>query len=242
MEPLKILMIATSHGQLGDSGRKTGLWLETLAAPYLIFREAGALITIASPKGGEIPLDPRSESIIVATSYTRKFQKDPVASSLLLRSVALNTLNAMNYHLVLLCGGHGAMWDLADNAALTRLLEDFVRQNRLIATVSQGAAALASLHNETGEWLVKDRNLTAFSNSEEKVAGSTELMPFLLESRLLSLGAIYTKEQNYTSYTVTDGRLMTGQNSSSSPELARKILVYMKLNAPKDEPRVIALN
>jgi putative intracellular protease/amidase len=242
MEPLKILMIATSHGQLGYSGRKTGLWLETLAAPYLIFREAGAVVTIASPKGGEIPLDPRSESIIVATSYTKRFQKDPAASSLLRHSVALNSLHALNYHLVLLCGGHGAMWDLADNAVLTQLLEEFGHQHKLIATVGQGAAALLSLRNDAGDWLVKGRKLTAFSNGEEKVAGSTELMPFLLESRLLSLGAIYSKEQDYTSYSVTDGRLMTGQNSSSSPELARKILVYMKLNAPKEEPQVIALN
>jgi len=232
MEPLKILMIATSHERLGETGRKTGLWLEELASPYLIFREAGALITLASPDGGAVPLDPKSESIIVANTYTRKFMKDPVAGALLSGSIVLNILDAADFDLVFLTGGHGAMWDLADNDALTHLLEDFHRQHKLIGAVCHGVVALMALHDEAGEWLVKGKRLTAFSDNEERSAGLAAVVPFLLESGLSSLGAIYSKAADHTSYTVTDGTIMTGQNPSSSVELARKMLAYMKLNAP----------
>jgi putative intracellular protease/amidase len=240
MEPLKILLIATSHEKLGDTGRKTGVWLEELACPYFIFRDAGAKITLASPNGGPIPLDPKSESIIVANSYTKKFLKDPEVMSLLAHPVALDTVSAINFDLVLVAGGHGALWDLAENGALTYLLEDFSRQHKLIAAVCHGVAALAPLRNTDGEWLVKGRQLTAFSDNEEKSAGLTDAVPFLLESRLVSLGARYSKAADHTSHTVTDGRIITGQNPSSSAELARKILLFMKLNAPI--PENFALN
>jgi putative intracellular protease/amidase len=150
MLPLKILIIATSHGELGNTGRKTGLWLEELASPYYIFKEEGALVTIASPVGGPIPLDPKSESIIVANSYTKKFLKDPEAITVLAHSVALDTLNAMDFDLVYLTGGHGAMWDFADNLPLTQLLEDFNRQHKLIGAVCHGVAALIPLQNSQG--------------------------------------------------------------------------------------------
>jgi putative intracellular protease/amidase len=239
MLPLKILIIATSHGELGSTGRKTGLWLEELASPYYIFREEGASVTIASPNGGQIPLDPKSESIIVANSYTKKFLKDVEALSSLAHSLALNTLNAMDFDLVYLTGGHGAMWDFADNGPLMQLLEDFNRQHKLIGAICHGVAALIPLHNTQGDLLVKDRHLTAFSDREEQSSGLTTVVPFLLEEKLVLLGAIYSKGDNYTSHTVTDDNIITGQNPGSSVEMARKIISYMKLNAPRVEIPVL---
>lgn len=239
MLPLKILIIATSHGELGDTGRKTGLWLEELASPYYIFREEGAVVTIASPDGGAIPLDPKSESIIVANSYTKKFLKDPEAIAALTHSLALSTLNAMDFDLVYLTGGHGAMWDFADNVSLKQLLEDFNRQHKLIAAICHGVAALIPLQNIQGELLVKGRQLTGFSDREEESSGLTTVVPFLLEAKLVKQGAIYTKGDNYTSHTITDGNIITGQNPGSSVEMARKIMSYMKLNAPRVEMPIL---
>ena len=228
MGPIKILIITTSHGQMGDTNRRTGLWLEELAVPYYIFRDAGALLTLASPKGGPVPLDPKSESIIVANSTTKRFQKDPEAISLMSDSARLGTQKAEEFDLVYLPGGHGPMWDFSGNQTLKELLEDFSRLDRLIGAVSHGVAGLLSLKNKLGEPLVKGRRLTAFSNSEEQVFGLTEVMPFLLESALVSLGATYSKSQDFVSHIVVDGNIVTGQNSASSKELAKKLIVCLK--------------
>jgi putative intracellular protease/amidase len=233
---MKILIIATSHGQLGNTGRKTGLWLEELAVPYYIFQDAGAVITIASPKGGPIPLDPKSESIIASTTTIRRFQKDLEAMSSLAHSLSLDTLKAADFDLIFLTGGHGPMWDFPENDPLQHLLEDFNRQHKIIGAICHGVAALTSPKNELGTPIIKGRYLTAFSDTEEQASALTEVVPFSLESTLISSGALYSKGANYTSHTVTDGNLITGQNPASSLEVARKILALLKEMPKKAEP------
>ena len=228
MEPIKILIVATSQEQMGETGRKTGVWLEELAVPYYIFKDAGAVITLASPKGGVVPLDPKSESIIVSTSTTRRFQKDPEISAWLSHAEVAGTLKAENYDLVFLPGGHGLMWDFPGDESLTLLLEEFYRLNKLIGATGHGVAALLSLKSKTGEPLLKGRQLTGYSNSEEKVLGLTDIVPFPLESSLVSLGAIYRKGPDFESHVVADSNFITGQNSSSAKEVAKQLLICLK--------------
>jgi putative intracellular protease/amidase len=225
---MKILIIATSHEQLGNTGRKTGLWLEELAVPYYIFLDAGAAITLASPKGGTIPLDPKSESIIASTTTIRRFQKDLEAMSSLNHSLPLDTLKAADFDAIFLTGGHGPMWDFPENNSLQQLVEDFYRQHKTIGAVCHGVAALVSPKNELGTALIKGKYLTAFSNTEEQGSGLTEIVPFSLESTLVASGAFYSKGANYTSHVVIDGNIITGQNPASAQEVARKMLALLK--------------
>ncbi|HXB44178.1 MAG TPA: type 1 glutamine amidotransferase domain-containing protein [Puia sp.] len=228
MQAVKILIVATSHEKLGDTGRKTGLWLQELAIPYYIFRESGAVITLVSPKGGRVPLEPKSESIIAASSTTKRFLKDPEAISMLKNSIALSTQKAEDFDLVFLPGGHGPMWDFTDNGSLKKLLEDFNRQDKLIGAVCHGVAGLLSPVNSAGEPLVKGRQVTSFSNSEELASGLETVVPFLLESALVGLGASYTRKPDFLSHLVIDGNIITGQNPASSMEVALKLLHCMK--------------
>jgi putative intracellular protease/amidase len=226
---MNILIIATSHTALGDTGRKTGLWLEELAFPYYIYKDAGAVLTLASPKGGEVPLDPKSESILASTPTIRRFQKDPDGISLLAHSLVLEEVKAADYDMVYVGGGHGALWDFPDNKVLAALLENFIGQQKIIGLVSHGVAALLSLpNNPTGEPFVKGRHLTGFSNSEQKVVGLTDVVPFSLESRLVADGAIYTKGDDFRTHTVSDGKLICGQNPISSLDVSRKMLALLK--------------
>ena len=219
---------------MNDSNRKTGLWLEELAVPYYIFKEAGATIVLASPKGGEVPLDPRSESIIVSSSTTKRFQKDQEAISLLAHSEEIGKQQANDFDFVLLLGGHGPLWDFTDNNELKLLLEDFNRGNKFIGAICHGVAGLLSPVTISGEPLVKDRQLTAYSNSEEQVSGATGMIPFLLESRLIALGAAYSRGDNFVSHVIIDGTIVTGQNSASAKAVARRLLISVK-----DSPRKI---
>ena len=226
---MNILIVATSHSQLGDTGRKTGLWLEELAFPYYIFKDGGGVIVLASPKGGQVPLDPKSESILASTPTIRKFQKDPEGISLLAHSLPLDEVKADNYDMVYVGGGHGALWDFPDNAALRQLLSHFIAQQKIIGLVSHGVAALLALqNNSTGEPFVKGRRVTAFSNSEQKVAGLTDVVPFSLESRLVAAGAMYTRGDDFRTHTVIDGRIICGQNPVSSLDVSRKMLALLK--------------
>ena len=229
---MKILIVATSHDQMGDFNKTTGLWFDALAVPYYIFKFADAVITLASPLGGEIPLDPKSESIIMSSSTTRKFRKDPEAIAMLSDSVTLKSLRAEDFDMVFLSGGHGAMWDFPKNETLKKLLEAFDAQHKPIGAVSHGVAGLVPLQNNLGEPLMKGRKLTAFSNTEEQASGLTSIVPFLLESALVSLGASYSKVPDFLSHVVMDGNIITGQNPASSLEVARKLLVLMK-DSPK---------
>jgi len=213
---------------MGGTTQQTGLWLEELSTPYYIFKDAGAKITLASIDGGPIPLDPKSESIIAATSSTKRFAKDEAALSALAHSVPINELNAVHFDGILLTGGHGAMWDFAANTQLRQLLEDCNRQHKLIGAISHGVSGLLAVLDDQGQPLTKGRHLTAYSDSEEEAMRVAAIVPYLLESKLTGIGALYTKGPLYTSYTVTDGNLITGQNPSSSGELARKMLLALK--------------
>ncbi|HEY4064795.1 MAG TPA: type 1 glutamine amidotransferase domain-containing protein [Puia sp.] len=233
---MKIVIILTSHEKLGDTGRKTGCWLESLAIPYALFKDAGAAITFASPQGGPVPVDPKSESIIASNSTIRRFQKDPEAVSDLSHSHSLDTLKAEDFDMVLLPGGHGPLWDFPDNDPLRQLLGDFIVQDKPIGLISHGVSALLSLHNSLGGSFIKGRNLTAFSNSEEQVAGLPAIVPFSLESKLIGLGAFYSKGPDFTSHVVTDGNIITGQNPASSMEVSRRMLFLFKETQKKVLP------
>lgn len=227
---MRVLFVTTSHDIMGDTGRPTGVWLEELATPYYEFKDAGAVITVASPNGGIVPLDPKSQSIILATPNTKRFLKDAEAMAILSDSIRLEKADAANFDLVFIPGGHGPMWDLAGNKEITQLLEAFNYQNKPIAAVCHGVVSLLSLQNSKGELLIKGRQLTGFSNSEEESAGLSKVVPFLLETRIGSLGAIYSKGTDHTSYVVADGNIITGQNPASSEEVAKKIIAWINHN------------
>jgi putative intracellular protease/amidase len=228
MKSKKILFVTTSHDKMGETSASTGVWLEELAGPYYVFKDAGAAITIASPKGGSVPLEPKSQSILLITSSGKRFLKDEEAMDSLSQSVTLEEVSEDNFDLVFLPGGHGAMWDLADNKILKSLLEAFNKSNKPIGSVCHGVVALLSLQNENGELLIKGKQITAFSDIEEEYAGLAKTVPFLLEARLTLLGALYSKGESYLSHIVTDGNLITGQNPASSLAVARKISVLIQ--------------
>ena len=230
MKATRILLIATSHSRLGDTGRRTGVWLEELAAPYYVFKDAGAVVTLVSPGGGLVPLDPKSQSIIVATSAVKRFLKDNEAVDFLSHSILPVGVKPDDYDGVFIAGGHGAMWDLAGNDAVTRLLEDFNSAGKPIGAVCHGVVALLPMQNNKGEVLIKGRRVTGFSNSEEGSTGLAAVLPFLLETELVSLGAGYSKGVDYASYVIVDDNLITGQNPASSEEVAKKILLLLKRN------------
>ena len=228
MKSVKVLFVTTSQDKMGDTNYRTGVWLEELAAPYYVFSEAGFELTVASPKGGSVPLDPKSESIIMATQTTKRFLKDEAAMNFLSDSLLLEEVKAEDFDAVFLPGGHGPMWDIADNKTVKQLLEDFNRANKPIASVCHGVVGLLALQNDKGELLIKDKQLTGFSNSEEESAGLTKVVPFLLETKLLSLGVLYSKKANYLSHVVTDGNIVTGQNPASSEGVAKKTVALLQ--------------
>ena len=228
MKPIQVLFITTSHDQLGDTAYKTGVWLEELAAPYYFFKEAGAEITIASPKGGRVPLDPKSQSIIVATRHTKRFLKDVEAMNFLAHSLLLEDVVAADFDLVFLPGGHGPMWDLAGNNTLKQLLETFNSENKPIGAVCHGVVGLINLLNDIGEPFIKGKQLTCFSDTEEASRGLSQVVPFLLESKVRTMGALFSKGPDYVSHVVVDGNIVTGQNPASSEEVAKKTLAKVK--------------
>lgn len=228
MKSTKVLFIVTSHDKLGDTGINTGLWLEELATPYYLFREAGADISIASPKGGLVPLDPKSQSILIVTSSGKRFMMDPDARDFMGNSVLLEEVSAVDFDLVFVVGGHGAMWDFTDNRTLKQLLEDFNNSDKLIGSVGQGMAALLSLQDQQGGLIIKNKRLTTFSNSEEESSGLMNTVPFLLEAQVILLGALYSKAENYVSHIVADGNIITGQNPASSEAVARRIATWVQ--------------
>ena len=239
MKSIKILFIATSHDRLGDTGNKTGVWLEELATPYYIFKEAGAHIVLASPLGGPVPVDPKSQSIMMATGNTKRFIRDPEAMGFLFRSVPLEEIKANDYDAAFLPGGHGPLWDIATNPIVKQLLEGFHAEGKPIGAVCHGVAGLLSVQVDGGELLVKGRSVTAFSNSEEESSGLSNVVPFLLETELSSLGALYSKGANYLSYIVDDDNIITGQNAASSKEAAKKLLAYIQNNNPVQKPQPV---
>ncbi len=230
MNPLKVLFIATSHNKMGDTTAKTGAWLEEISIPYYAFKEAGAEMTIASPKGGLVPLDPKSQSVILSTFSTKRFMKDEEAIKFLSNSFLLENMNAADFDVVYITGGHGPMWDLADNEKLNQLLEAFNQSKKPIGAICHGVVSLLALKDSNGELLIKGKKLTGFSNTEEGSAGLTATVPFLLETKLISLGALYSKAENYMGHVVEDRNIITGQNSASSNGVVQKIFAVLKYN------------
>ncbi len=224
---MKILMILTSHSQLGSTGAKTGFWLEEFAAPYYVFKDANMQITLASPLGGAPPIDPKSDAPDARTRATRRIKDDLEATARLAKTHKLKTLSAKNFDAVFYVGGHGPLWDLADDGASIALLEAMFAAHKPVAAVCHATAALLNVRNASGSFVLSDKKITGFSNSEEQAAGLTEVVPFSLEDRLKQKGATYTKVGNWQRYVITDGLLVTGQNPASSEAAAFALLAAM---------------
>ncbi len=221
---MKILMILTSHAELGDTGKKTGFWLEEFAAPYYVFKDAGAQIVLATPRGGEPPLDPKSDLPDSQTDATRRFKTDRAAQDALAKTLKLAEVRVTDFDAVFYPGGHGPLWDLASDPTSIALIEGFFAAGKPVAAVCHAPGVLRSAKTALGEPVVKGRNLTGFSDSEEQAAGLTEIVPFLVEDALKALGARYSKAQDWQPHVVTDGLLITGQNPASSEPAARTLL------------------
>lgn len=221
---MKILMVLTSHDKLGDTGKKTGFWLEEFAAPYYIFKDAGADVTLASPKGGQPPLDPSSDVPDAQTSATERFRGDEAAKAVLAQTAVLSSVSAEGFDAVFYPGGHGPLWDLAEDADSRALIETFAASDRPVGAVCHAPAVFRHTKGKDGKPLVSGKNVTGFTNTEEEAVGLTEIVPFLVEDMLKSNGATYDKGADWTSFVVVDGKLVTGQNPASSEEAARKVL------------------
>jgi putative intracellular protease/amidase len=220
---VKILMVLTSHDKLGNTGRKTGFWLEEFAAPYFTFLDAGAAVTIASPKGGQPPLDPVSDTPEGQTEMTRRFKQDPAAQAVLANTLRLSDVNASDYDAVFYPGGHGPMWDLAEEPLYIALIEAFCSSGKPVAAVCHGPGVFHRVMFQ-GEPLVRGKRVTGFTNGEEEAVHLTKVVPFLVEDELKRLGGIFEKVENWRPFVVTDGRLVTGQNPASSRPGAEALL------------------
>ena len=227
---MKILFVLTSHDQLGDTGRKTGFWLEEFTAPYYVFKDAGAEVTLASPKGGQPPLDPKSDEPTSQSQTTRRFAEDSEAKAALAETHRLRDVRARDFDAVFYPGGHGPLWDLAEDKASQTLIGAFWAAGKPVSLVCHAPGVLR--HVEAGGVpLVKDRKVTGFSNSEEAAAGLTEVVPFLVEDELKRLGGRYEKGADWGSFVRQGGNLITGQNPASSAEAARRVLAMLKVQA-----------
>jgi len=223
---MKILMVLTSHDQLGNTGRKTGFWLEEFAAPFFVFRDAGVELTLASPKGGQPPLDPKSDLPENQTPAMARFKKDKTAQEALANTVKLSSVKSEDFDTVFYPGGHGPMWDLAEDPASIALLESFYNAGKPIALVCHSPGVLRHVTYK-GEPLVKGKHVTGFTNGEEEEVQLTKVVPFLVEDELLRLGATFEKKANWQPFAITDGRLITGQNPASSTSAAQALLKFM---------------
>jgi putative intracellular protease/amidase len=225
---MKILIVLTSHDQLGDTGKKTGFWLEEFAAPYYVLKDAGAAITLASPKGGQPPLDPKSEVPEFQTKLTERFRTDTAAQAELANTKKLADVSADDFDAVFYPGGHGPMWDMPDNATSIALIEAFVKSDKPVGAVCHAPVALVNVRGKDGEYLVKGKRVTGFTNAEEEAVGLTAIVPFLLEDRLKERGSIYSKTASWVPYVQVDGRLVTGQNPASSAPAAEELLKLLR--------------
>jgi putative intracellular protease/amidase len=220
---MKILMVLTSHNVLGKTGRPTGFWLEEFAAPYYVFKDAGVEVTLASPKGGQPPIDPKSDLPENQTDAMARFKQDPVAQTALAHTVKLAEVKAEDFDTVFYPGGHGPMWDLAEDPISIALIEAFYNSGKPVAAVCHAPGVLHKVVYR-GEPIVKGKRVTGFANSEEEAVGLTDVVPFLVEDELKRLGGIYEKAADWQSFVVVDGRLITGQNPASSTAGAKELL------------------
>ncbi|WP_316155816.1 type 1 glutamine amidotransferase domain-containing protein [Cupriavidus sp. BIC8F] len=225
---MNILMVLTSHDQLGNTGHKTGFWLEEFAAPYYVFKDAGADITLASPKGGQPPIDPKSDDPGAQTDATRRFQGDPAAKAALASTLTLDQVKAEDFDAIFYPGGHGPLWDLAEDKRSVALIEQFDRAGKPVGAVCHAPAVFRHTRGADGEPLVKGKEVTGFTNSEEEAVQLTKVVPFLVEDMLKANGGRFTRGEDWASHVVVAGRLVTGQNPASSDAAAEALLRMLK--------------
>lgn len=223
----KILMVLTSHDKLGNTGQKTGFWVEEFAAPYYAFIDAGAEVTIASPQGGQAPIDPTSKLEDFQTEATDRYDNDAVAQAKISTTVKLSSINESDFDGVFYPGGHGPLWDLTDNTDSISLIESFLNAGKAVATVCHASAALLNVKQASGEFAIKGKAVTGFTNSEEEAVELTEVVPFLLEDELIKRGGEYQKAEDWHAFAVQDGLIITGQNPASSALAAEKLLAQL---------------
>ncbi len=224
---MNILIVLTSHDTLGNTGRKTGFWLEELAAPYYALKEAGARLVLASPQGGQPPLDPKSNEPAFQTEQTRRFEADPAAIAALANTVRLDSVSHDDFDAVFYPGGHGPLWDLAEDRRSIALIESFVAAAKPVALVCHAPGVLRHVKNADGTALVQGRKVTGFANSEEAAVELTDIVPFLVEDELKAKGGIYSRGDDWAPYVVVDGLLITGQNPASSEAAAKALLARL---------------
>ena len=221
---MKILMVLTSHDKLGDTGLKTGFWLEEFASPYFVFKDQSFDVTLASPKGGQPPLDPKSDAPDSQTAATARFRKDDQAQQALANTLRLDSIKPDDYDAVFYPGGHGPLWDLAEDKHSISLIEDFYRKGKPLGLVCHAPGVLRHAKNAQKEPLVKGKKVTGFSNTEEAAVQLTKVVPFLLEDMLKQNGGVYSKGDDWGSYVVEDENLVTGQNPASSEAAALRLV------------------
>lgn len=219
----KVLFVLTSHEDLGDTGHKTGFWAEEFAGPYYLLKDKGVEVTLSSPKGGQPPLDPKSNEPDFQTPATVRFDADKETQKLLANTVALDTVNQADYDAVFYPGGHGPLWDLAEDKNSIALIEDFYKNNKPVAAVCHASGIFKNTKNVDGTSLVKGKKVTGFTNTEEEAVQLTTIVPFLVEDMLKDNGGVYSKKDDWHPYAVEDGLLITGQNPASS-ELVASLL------------------
>jgi putative intracellular protease/amidase len=228
MTKQKILMVLTSHSELGNTGEKTGFWVEEFAAPYYAFLDSGADVTLASPAGGQPPIDPKSELPDFQTPSTDRFNSDEALQAKLSATRKLTEINASDYDAVFYPGGHGPLWDLTENATSIQLIGQFLQQQKPVAAVCHATAAFLNVNDDTGEPIVKGRAVTGFSNSEEKAVELLNVVPFLLEDELIKKGGNYQKVDDWNVLAIQDGLIISGQNPASSEAAANKVISHLK--------------
>lgn len=221
---MKVLIVLTSHAELGNTGEKTGFWIEEFAAPYYVLADAGVTVTLASPKGGQPPIDPKSEAPEAQTAATKRYYADDALIEMLSQTQKLSEVNQAYFDAVFYPGGHGPLWDLANDEDSIKLIEDFYKHNKPIAFVCHAPAALLKINTPNGTPLVRGKNITGFSNTEEEAVKLTNVVPFLLEDELIKLGGHYSKVPDWGVHTQQDGNLITGQNPASSEAVAKLLL------------------
>ncbi|BCR23745.1 type 1 glutamine amidotransferase domain-containing protein [Aquipseudomonas alcaligenes] len=227
---MKILLVLTSHDQLGNTGHKTGFWLEEFASPYYVFKDAGAQITLASPKGGQPPIDPKSDAPDAQTAATRRFAEDAEAQQLLATSLPLAQVRAEDFDALFYPGGHGPLWDLAEDATSIALIERFIALGKPVGAVCHAPGVLRHVKAADGTPLVRDKRVTGFSNSEEAAVELTDVVPFLVEDMLKAHGGVYGRAADWHSHVEVDGLLVTGQNPASSDASAEALLTLVERN------------
>lgn len=228
---MKDLIVLTSHDQLGNTGRKTGFWLEELAAPYYAFKDAGAEIVLASPKGGQPPLDPKSNEPDFQTDLTKRFETDAAAKAQLAATLRLDGVKQDDFDTVFYPGGHGPMWDLAEDQNSIKLIEAFVKADKPVALVCHAPGVLRHVKGTDGKPLVAGKKVTGFTNSEEEAVGLTKVVPFLVEDELKAKGGVYSQGPDWQSYVLRDGLLITGQNPASSGPAAKALIELLRMGA-----------